>query len=98
MKWKNKNKNIGDIRGTSKKVIEFTATQDLDIRTLRSDCGCTKPVYNSKKRKLKVIFTPNSFPEHLKHLSVYKTTKYIYIEYNNGEKDVLSFSANILKI
>lgn len=89
----NKSIDLGEIPEKVRHKIIFESKYDLnDIRRLVPSCGCIKTSIEGKK--IITIFKPGFIPKHLK---VQITRKTIVVYYNNGQKEVLSFTAKIIK-
>lgn len=92
MNWKTKHINLGVIKAHLKKEIIFVPEGNInDIVSMTSSCGCSVP--KKIDGKVVVVYTPTSVPFHLQSKGEYKTTKNITVNYKDGTKDILSFTA-----
>lgn len=97
MKWKSKHINLGSIKEGFIKTIIFEAEEDLEnITTMHSSCGCSTPTLDGK-RKIVIKFSPGYVPVHLYNIGYYTKTPTVTINYQDGQSDVLSFTAKIIK-
>lgn len=96
-KWEQKFLNLGTLRLGKKHLVEFKALEDIDYSSIKASCGCTKPTYDGRERKLFVKFKPQPMPVHLRRAGRYTTTKFITVSYKDGTEDVLAFKATIIR-
>lgn len=101
MEWESKNIDLGTVREKITKEIIFKIKGEVTkkISNLDSSCGCSLPKWDEEKGELKVIYTPGSVPKHLldKEQEFYKSSKSIYIKYEDDTNDVLTFTAKVTK-
>lgn len=97
MNWQQKTLRLGTIKSGVKQTINFYSNEELDIVNIVASCGCTTPKYIKEEKRLEVIYNPGSIPMHLRHTGTFSTTKTITVSYIDGTKDVLTFSAIIVK-
>jgi hypothetical protein len=96
--WKKVLLDLGEIRQGKRKRIIFTADNTIKgIKDISASCGCTKADYNKETNELKIVYTPKKIPPHLTIQGFYETYKYLTITYIDGEKEVLTFKAKIIK-
>lgn len=109
--WKSKEQNIEEtFIGKSYDVI-FEYEGDIRVMKNRwgnpeiiTSCGCTLATLDTKKKQLKVKFSPSKLPVHLKKNGVtsYETTKKITIKYvdlsdDTEHEDTLKFTTTVKK-
>lgn len=83
--------------GKTTKII-FKATKELpEILSLQSSCGCSVPSYNKETRELIVNFKPGKIPLHLRNQGYYTISKKITVNYIDGNKEILTFTATVNK-
>lgn len=93
--WRVRDLHIGEVTEKEKVKIEFESTKELDIEEIHASCGCTNATYHKEEKKLKVNFTPNKIPHHIRPQGYQNTSKLITIRYEDGGVEVLSFGATI---
>lgn len=97
--WKQKNIDLGEVKVGKEIIINFEYLGDITVNKNRwgkdditVSCGCTSAVFNSKDKVLKVRFTPNPIPTHLKQEGKvsYSSQKSITINYKDADgKDII---------
>lgn len=98
MSWKNKVQNLGELKvGRKKKIIFKRTSTELNIKSITSSCGCSKPFYDEINKQIIVTYTPKKIPHHLKSQGYYNSVKHITVFYEDGTKDVLTFQSKIIK-
>src|SRR6187455_1351959 len=96
MNWKIKHIQLGDINVGKKKKITFECLEELGvIKSMTSTCGCSTPKRDGNN--ILVTFVPQPVPLHLASVKFYISTKQIKITYADGTKDILSFTAKVIK-
>jgi hypothetical protein len=63
---------------------------------MHSSCGCSTPTLEGD-RKIVIKFNPGYVPIHLYNIGYYTKTPTVTINYQDGQSDVLSFIAKIIK-
>lgn len=98
MKWKSKRINLGNVKEKSLSRFVFETNEELDITNIKPSCGdCTSA--KLLKGSLHVQFKPGTIPVHISRKQNYQdVAKTIIITYSDGEQDVLTFTAKIIKI
>jgi hypothetical protein len=88
---------IGEVKQDSRTTFYFdmVSGESPEIKEIKTSCGCSAAVV--KGGKIKVTFKANFIPLHLKHQGYYTTEQSISVEYKNGEKEYLRFSAKIIQ-
>ena len=100
LKWDSRDKNIGNVKARSRKIITFTLIEGElpDNIILAAECNCTTPSYNKDKKILTVKYKAPSFPNQIVDTQMF-TRKSIFI-YDGETKqgiDILTFQATITK-
>ncbi len=95
--WKTESVNLGDIEYNKRYIIIFECNEILDIKSLRSSCGCSKPRYDKVNNRIIVTYNPKAIPARLVKRGYYITTKFIYVKLNNNIEYKLSFTATVHK-
>lgn len=98
MEWELKTIDLGTIKQKVKQEVIFKVKEGealKKISSLNSSCGCSKPKWNKDKRQIEVAYTPGSVPKHLLNQGneSYKSSKVIYVMYEDKTNDVLNFTA-----
>jgi len=92
MSWKLKHIKVQNAIVHKKLNITFNYIGELDeIKSMSSSCGCSIP--KQVGNNIVVTFNPGPVPVHLHSVGQYVTTGRIFINYVNGVKDTLSFTA-----
>ena len=95
--WKSSFIDLGTIVQKTTVTVGFEALRDLDIQDVQASCGCSKPSYDSKNRRILVNYTPSEVPVHLRHQGYYNASQTITVYYKDGTKDSLNFTAKVIK-
>ena len=95
--WKSSFIDLGTIVQKTTVTVGFEALRDLDIQDVQASCGCSKPLYDSKNRRILVNYTPSEVPVHLRHQGYYNASQTITVYYKDGTKDSLNFTAKVIK-
>jgi len=94
-RWKQNFIDLGEMHVKDSKIFYFDALVNLEIIKIDVGCSCTSPYYDKKKKRLKVKYTPNPVPVHLKQKGYYVSHKEITVVYNTGQTDILTFKATV---
>lgn len=98
MNWESNHINIGTVISNTK--IEVTFLQlppyNTKIKSINTSCGCSVAKFSSETNELKVLYTPDKVPIHLKESGYYISKKTITITYRDNSEDKLSFSARVI--
>lgn len=102
MEWEIKNIDLGTIKQKAGQEIIFKVKEGEEIKrisNLDSSCGCSTPRWDEKNKQLKVSYIPGAVPIHLikEGKKSYKSSKMIYVKYEDGTSDVLNFTAKVIK-
>lgn len=99
MRWEAKKKQIGNVTVGERREIIFQALKDLpEIDFIQTSCGCTGAKYKASARQVVASFRAKPVPKHLKGLqNHYSTYQTITINYKDGNKDFLNFSAKVIE-
>ena len=95
--WKSSFIDLGTIVQKTTVTVGFEALRDLDIQDVQASCGCSKPLYDNKNRRILVNYTPSEVPVHLRHQGYYNASQTITVYYKDGTKDSLNFTAKVIK-
>ena len=89
--------NLGDVRENSRERIVFRLAPGAPkIEGLSASCGCSTPKYNSKDNTVVVKYNVGQVPYHLKPQGFAYTMKSVFVHFENGEQDTLTFSARVV--
>lgn len=94
--WKSSFIDLGTIVQKNTVTVGFEALRDLEIESVQASCGCSKPLYDSKNRRVLVNYTPFEVPIHLRYQGYYNPTQTITVYYKDGTTDSLSFTAKVV--
>ena len=94
--WKSSFIDLGTILEKVTVTVGFEALRDLEIKNVQASCECSKPLYDSKNKRVLVNYTPYGVPVHLKHQGYYNSTQTITVNYKDGTTDSLSFTAKVV--
>ena len=87
---------LGNVKTNTRKKIFFTFNGNVGtIKRVAASCSCTTP--KVKKDGVEVIFNSGAFPKQLLGRDYYETMKQVIVYFENGEKEVLTFKAKIVK-
>ena len=95
MSWETNRKHIGEVKSGKSIRFKFKYLGKAKIKKIKVGCGsCTtaKMVGND----LNVMYTPGSFPKHLTTFTRL-VTKNITVIYEDNNKEILFFTAKVLK-
>jgi len=99
MNWERTHIDLGAIKEKSSVNIDYNYIGSKVITEIIPSCpGCTIASYNSKTKQIEAAYNPGKLPRHLAgtfyHVTIQKT---ILVKYEDGTKDILSFSGKIIK-
>lgn len=96
--WITKIIDLGTIPKNSVQNFYFEYTGDNYISSINEGCSsCTNVSLDTVLKRLNVTFKVPSFSLYFKNnINPKFTSKSIYIFYQNGEQDVLTFKANVV--
>lgn len=98
MNWLRKKIDMGTTNVGNRHNIVFIATSELpEIKSMKSSCGCTVPIYDDKNRTVNVVYTAKEFPKHLKNSDWYLASPTILVTFADGSVDILSFTFKIIR-
>lgn len=93
-KWKNPNINLGEVKAHSSRTVYFYAIKPVDIKEMKSSCGCTKPEYYSKEYRIKVIYKADALPAHLESQTI---RTHVFITYDDDSTEKLYINLTKVK-
>ena len=94
--WETQHIDIGTIKSNKRQTIKFYAVKKLPkIKEIHTGCSCSTGKFDEKNNVLSVQYYPFSVPIHLKSKGFYTISKRVYVIYENGDKDVLSFGCKV---
>lgn len=93
-KWKNPSVQLGEVHAHSKSTIYFYLNEEVDIKTLKSSCGCTTPEFDSAKQRIKVVYSAGKLPAHLESQTV---RTHVSVKYEDDSIDILYINATKIK-
>lgn len=99
MEWEKPYINLGSIKERVTVPMEFKYLGDKEVKEVNPGCvKCTTVSYNHNTKVLSAKYSPGRLPKHLEgtFYSV-NINKPIEVVYTDGTKDVLYFSAKIIK-
>lgn len=96
-KLKNNTKDLGTLKANSKNKTFFEFKEKVEVQSLHSSCGCSRPIYNKELNRIEVSYTPGSVPKHLAQKGYYTTSKFITINYVGGSSEKAKLTAKIIK-
>lgn len=94
--WNKEDINLGKIAEKSNHNIEFTYVGDIEVKAIKTSCGCTNAEFDSNTGVLSVNYNAGSVPKHLEYKGEFVTKKQIRVETTEGVH-LLSFRATIKK-
>lgn len=98
MNWKNYTINLGTIKQNTKHTLEYESTRPLDIYKVSPGCTqCTK-IKGYSNNKLTAVYSVSNLPIQLRNNPGYQNVrKVIVVTYQDGSKNILSFTAKVIK-
>ena len=64
--WKETSIDLGVVPANTTRKLEFIGTLYLpEIKQIEVSCGCVKAKYDSKEKKLKVVYKAGNVPNHI---------------------------------
>lgn len=98
MNWKRYTINLGTIKQNTKHTLEYESTRPLDIYKVSPGCTqCTK-IKGYSNNKLTAVYSVSNLPIQLRNNPGYQNVrKVIVVTYQDGSKDILSFTAKVIK-
>lgn len=98
MNWKNNTINLGNIKENSKHILTYESVTPLDIINISPGCTPCTSIKGYKNNNLTVEYKVSKIPIHLKKNPGYQQIiKTIVVTYKDGSKEVLIFTAKIIK-
>lgn len=101
MEWEVKTIDLGTIKAKVKREVVFKVKEKSTKKILNIDssCGCSIPKWDKEALELRVEYKPGSVPTHLlkEGKNSYKSSKMIFVRYDDGTDDVLNFTAIVTK-
>lgn len=98
MNWKSYTIDLGTIKQNSKHTLVYESTKPLDIYKISPGCTqCTK-INGYSDNKLTAVYKVSNIPIQLRNNPEYQNVrKIIVVTYQDGSKDILSFTAKVIK-
>ena len=95
-RWEREEIDLGNIEVGRSYRVKFRSRGKLDIRDIKSSCGCAEAYYSSDAGELVIDYVPQDHSL-LEERGMYFAQKYIVVNYVGGDQDILEFSGNVKK-
>jgi|TARA_R110002050_G_C8943259_1_gene512744 hypothetical protein len=87
---------LGEVKvGKTVKVIFQGTGGMLEVKSLSSSCGCTKP--RLINNNIETSYTPKAISPHLASQGHYMAQQNINVVYKNGDTELLILKAKVIK-
>ena len=95
--WKQYNIDLGTVKQGTKHIMEFVSNSTLVVNKFSPGCSHCTSIKGYENNILKVGYNAEYLPVHLKKQGFQNIRKVITVVYEDGSKEILSFTAKIVE-
>ena len=98
MNWQKNQIDLGTIKERSMNKFYFTSTKELKVKEAKPSCGTCTMVGTYDNNLLPINYRPNPVPKHLilKNQRFYVSKNFVTVTYEDGSKEILTFTAKVV--